>query len=1146
MLPEDRSWLRRNAATRRGAHHKVLRLEYLEDRTLLSAATPLIDSLDHEALVRVLTEELNSTMHLQQVSDAPQAITNVGLVTSEADLAMNAVQARNDFGVDGTGIKIGVLSDSFNALGGAATDIASGDLPGPGNPNGYTTPIVVLDDLAGGGLIDEGRGMMQLIHDIAPGAELLFHTAFRSEADFAQGIVELANAGADIIIDDITYFAETMFQDDVIAQAVDQVTNAGVAYFASAGNYARDSYESSFRDSGTFINGIGDLHDFDPGPGVDILQRITVPSFTTVTLSFQWDQPSASAGGAGSNSNYNIYLVNLNGQVLASGTIDNLNGDAVEVFSFQNRSFTQTQYNLAISRVSGPDAGVLKYIHFGNMSISEFATNSSTVFGHSNANGTNSVGAAFFQETPAFGVSPAELEPFSSAGGTPILFSPSGQRLTQPEIRNNPDFVAPDGTNTTFFGSDTSADADTFPNFFGTSAAAPHAGAVAALMIEAAGGSGSLTPAEVGSVLESTAIDMDDPDLAGFQSGFDFATGFGLIDAQAAVASVSAADTTPPAIPSGLVAVGQDDQVSLDWNDNTEPDFDRYIVFRSTSANGTYTQLGTGVLTASQFTDTDVVNGTTYFYRLAAVDTNNNQSAQSAEVSATPQAAADTTPPAIPSGLVAVGQDDQVSLDWNDNTEPDFDRYIVFRSTSANGTYTQLGTGVLTASQFTDTDVVNGTTYFYRLAAVDTNNNQSAQSAEVSATPQAAATDLYYFSLKNGTTLDGLTVTDEDVVAYNPQNDSYSLFFDGSQYGLDAAEIDGLQVLEAENEILFSLVAPQAFNGFTADDSDIVRFDRSSETFSLYFDASDVGLTANREDTDAFSLVDNPSAPLGVQIVLSTRGNVNVPNASGADEDLLLFTPTSLGNATNGSWSLLFDGSDVELTANAEDIDALAITPLGNYLLSTTGNPSVTGVGVTERDDDMISFAPSSLGTTTSGIYQPGLFFDGPNSDDLGGFSLGSLPTSGGAGTNAGSANVFYRGSRVPSLQGIGDRFDSLGEVRLANPLPSTSEKPIPSLFLDNTRPRAAAQPSINVQNVLRALISLESPTLRVLEQLPFVSLSQGETANDSGLSQEMLVLDSPLLSKSGQALQVVLSSDSAKPMQPIGEGFAAWDSERA
>src|SRR5205085_1531555 len=149
-------------------------------------------------------------------------------------------------GVTGTGITIGFLSDSFNTAtlttgGGALTihyadDIASGDLPAGVN---------ILSDGSGASIRDEGRAMAQLAWDVAPGANLAFHTAFVSMADFAQGIIDLKNAGANIIVDDVRYFAEPFFQDGIVAQAVDSVYAGGAMYFSSAGNQASSSYASN-------------------------------------------------------------------------------------------------------------------------------------------------------------------------------------------------------------------------------------------------------------------------------------------------------------------------------------------------------------------------------------------------------------------------------------------------------------------------------------------------------------------------------------------------------------------------------------------------------------------------------------------------------------------------------------------------------------------------------------------------------------------------------------------------------------------------------------------------------------------------------------------------------------------------------------
>src|SRR5262249_24578301 len=144
----------------------------------------------------------------------------------------------------------------------------------------------------------------------------------------------------------------------------------------------------------------------------------------------------------------------------------------------------------------------------------QFATYSGTVFGHANAAGALAVGAADYRDTPRYGVSPPTLEPYSSQGSVPILFDAAGNRIT-PVVRAHPDIVAPDGVDTTFFGSDT--DNDGLPNFYGTSAAAPNAAGVAALMLQARPGS---TPLSVYSALKSTALDMGTP-------GYDAATGAG-------------------------------------------------------------------------------------------------------------------------------------------------------------------------------------------------------------------------------------------------------------------------------------------------------------------------------------------------------------------------------------------------------------------------------------------------------------------------------------------------------------------------------------------------------------------------------------------------------------------------------------------
>ncbi|MGQ0592052.1 MAG: S8 family serine peptidase [Gammaproteobacteria bacterium] len=450
-------------------------------------------------------------------------VRHAGLVTSEGDEVIRSGEARRLIGVNGSGVTVGTLSDSFNCLGGADSGVAGGDLPGG---------IVVLEEGPCDSSIDEGRALMEIVHDVAPGTRQMFHTAFLGQANFAQGILDLRNAGARVIVDDVIYLAEPMFQDGAIAQAVDRVVAQGAVFFSAAGNQARVSYEGPFRPSGVFIDEDGficEAHDFDPDPGlVDIAQRIDVSQIFSATFSFQWDQPFFSVSGSpGAASDIDILLFNTDGSFIDGGFDINTGGDPVEVFLADLP--TQLEVDLVITRCDGPGPQLMKYVQFGGPAvINEFATASGTIYGHANARGAEAVGAADYRMTPAFGLTPPVVEDFSSAGGVAIRLNTAGQPLAAPEVRTKPGIVAPDGVNTTSFFFDRDDDNDTSPNFFGTSAAAPHAAAVAALILER---TGSLTPDAVYARLRSNAIDMDDPATPAFDTGFDFRTGFGLVDA---------------------------------------------------------------------------------------------------------------------------------------------------------------------------------------------------------------------------------------------------------------------------------------------------------------------------------------------------------------------------------------------------------------------------------------------------------------------------------------------------------------------------------------------------------------------------------------------------------------------------------------
>jgi hypothetical protein len=156
-----------------------------------------------------------------------------------------------------------------------------------------------------------------------------------------------------------------------------------------------------------------------------------------------------------------------------------------------------------------------------------------------------------------------------------------------------------------------------------------------------------------------------------------------------------------------------------------------------------------------------------------------------------------------------------------------------------------------------------------------------------------------------------------------------------------------------------------AVGGLAAANEDIVAFDGSH--FSVYFDGSDVGLSSLA--IDAFAI----TGPNEILFSFSEPGSISGITDTVDDSDVVRFSATSLGDNTAGSFSLWLDGSDVGLTFNAEDIDALEVLPNGHVLLSTTGGIGVTGVSGT--DEDVIEFAPTSLGEDTAGVW--GFYFDG-------------------------------------------------------------------------------------------------------------------------------------------------------------------------
>ena len=467
-----------------------------------------------------------------------------GLKRSEGDAQLLAPSARANLGVDGTGVTVGILSDSFDrdptAPTSAPEDVASGDLPGPGSPCGSTTPVAVFADPFEES--DEGRAMAQIVRDLAPGAAVSFATAFAGESSFAANIKLLAAQGARVIVDDVVYFEEPFFQDGPIAVAVDEVSAAGVTFFSAVGNNNLisnegddvGSWEAPFRDAGSCPPGTPPPHDecvdFDPGPGTDRTFSFDVLKDGEVLLDLQWAEPRG-----GVKTDFDAFLLDNAGNVVDESTYLNVNSTQrpFELVGAENDGESTVSARLVIARVSGvgePGEPRLKFVQFGNAkpTAGQYATTSAgdalgpTVFGHAASKGAIAVGAVPFNSS-------SSLETFSSRGPAvnrfgPVLGPGPAAALALPETVAKPDLVATDGGVNTFFGSFLGGQW----RFYGTSAAAPHAAAVAALALQANPGA---SPGQIRAALTSTArpVGAFGPD----------AVGAGLIDAGAAVNSLA-------------------------------------------------------------------------------------------------------------------------------------------------------------------------------------------------------------------------------------------------------------------------------------------------------------------------------------------------------------------------------------------------------------------------------------------------------------------------------------------------------------------------------------------------------------------------------------------------------------------------------
>jgi len=431
-------------------------------------------------------ETLAGFSWVHAIRSVDRAVTRAGSVTTEGDAASRANVLRAQ-GVDGTGVVVGVISDGIDSLQAAQ---ATNDLPAVQVPN---------DRRCQRGVGDEGTALLEIVHDVAPGAKLLF-SGPASSLDMIDSVQCLVDAGANVIVDDLGFFGEPYFEDGPVAAAVDAAVTAGVSYHSSAGNEAQEHVEEDFFPA---AGSNGQVHDFAAGGG-DPFNGVVVPGGGTLTCILQWNDPFGAAAD-----DYDLVLLDANLNVV-SESIDPQNGtqDPIEAVAVVNQTNTDQLVNVLVQRFAGAPRR-LELFCLGAAAM-EHGTAAGSIFGHAALSSVVAVGAVNVGD-PGLD----DVEAFSSHGPARVDFPTL-------EIRAKPDLVAFDGVAISNAGGFPAC--PPFCAFFGTSAAAPHSAGVAALLLDQ---DPTLTPAEVQAALTRGTVDIGAP-------GFDDASGFGRLDAAAA------------------------------------------------------------------------------------------------------------------------------------------------------------------------------------------------------------------------------------------------------------------------------------------------------------------------------------------------------------------------------------------------------------------------------------------------------------------------------------------------------------------------------------------------------------------------------------------------------------------------------------
>lgn len=444
---------------------------------------------------------------------------STGGAGTEGEGILRADLARSTFGVDGTGVMVGVISDGVEFL---VSSIQTGDLPS----------VQVLNPGSG----NEGTAMLEIVHDLAPGAALAFYGPDTS-ADMVVAINALAAAGARIIVDDLSFFSEPKFQDGMVAQTIRQFARDGRVYAGSAGNRAKQHYRASYArlaGTGTPNDTYPAVHDYAPGT-TDIGNTITIRPGCRLSVTLQWSNP-----WGGAFDDFDLFIMrSSDGAILARGD-DTQTGtqDPVEFAGWTNTTGASVAVFILVAeaqRTTPADQLVLDYFARPNCGEAlEYVTAAQSVSG-------NHAVEEMFSVAAVGAATPTVAQDYSSQGPHDIFF-PAFQRRYVPNI------TAVDCVQTR------TGQLGHFSNpFCGTSAAAPHVAGIAALVAEASPG---LDSVQVQQLVHATALDLNGP-------GYDLTYGWGRIDAFDAIQASPLSPVTQVSTSGTQFSAGQTITVGL-------------------------------------------------------------------------------------------------------------------------------------------------------------------------------------------------------------------------------------------------------------------------------------------------------------------------------------------------------------------------------------------------------------------------------------------------------------------------------------------------------------------------------------------------------------------------------------------------------